>query len=85
LNGTKRVVSWFYEAITKVQASGPLRMTVLVDAEGNAESVEVFETPHKDMSRLVAEIVMAEKFKPAVCSGKPCAMIFPYAVDFALE
>lgn len=84
-NGTKRVVSWFYEAITKVQATGPLRMTVLVDAEGNAESVEVFETPHKDMSKLVAEIVMAEKFKPAVCSGKPCAMMFPYAVDFALE
>ncbi len=85
LNGTKRVVSWFYEAITKIQASGPLRMNVLVDSEGNAESVEVFETPHKDMSKLAAQIAMAEKFKPAVCSGKPCAMVFPYAVNFKLE
>jgi hypothetical protein len=85
LQGTKRIFTWFGQALEKVQASGTLRMDVLVDSEGNAESVTVHASPHPDMSKLAAQIVMAEKYKPAVCSGKPCAMAFPYAIKFVMH
>lgn len=85
LQGTKRIFTWFAQALKKVQATGTLRMDVLVDSEGNAESVTVHASPHPDMSKLAAQIVMAEKYKPAICSGKPCAMAFPYAIQFTLR
>lgn len=85
LRGKKELTIWFAKALRKVQATGLLRMDVLVDSEGNAESVTVYSTPHPDMSKFAAQIVMAEKYKPAVCSGKPCAMAVPFAFDFTLH
>ena len=85
MQGTKRVYDWLWQASGKVLASGMLRDDVLVDSEGNAESVTVHSTPHADMSKLAAQIVMAEKYKPAVCSGKPCAMSFPYKIKFIIK
>ncbi|UOD32030.1 hypothetical protein INH39_10350 [Massilia violaceinigra] len=57
-------------------------MVVMVDSEGNAESVKTFVTPSTDLSALVAQLAMKEKYKPARCSGKPCAMAFPYTMEF---
>ena len=85
LHGPKNAYLWFQKAITKVQASGTLRMDVLVDKDGNAESVTVHSTPHKDFSKLAAQIAMAEKYKPAVCSGQPCAMAFPYQLTATIR
>lgn len=61
---------------------GLLSMIVMVDSEGNAESVRTVVTPDADLSALVALVAMKEKYKPARCSGKPCAMAFPYTMEF---
>lgn len=37
------------------------------------------------MKNLAAQIGMAQKYKPALCAGKPCAMGFPYKIAFTLE
>ncbi|MES2018204.1 MAG: energy transducer TonB [Pseudomonadota bacterium] len=85
LLGTKRLFTWFRKVLSKVQSTGLLRMNVMVDSEGNAESVTVLASPHPDMSKLAAQIVMAEKYQPAVCAGKPCAMAVPYAINFSIH
>jgi hypothetical protein len=83
--GTKGMFTWFKKAADKVQASGMLRMDIMVDTEGNAESVTVHSAPHPDMKKLAVQIAMAEKYKPAVCAGKPCAMVFPFETKFIFE
>lgn len=85
LRGIKDIMVTFHKAIDHWQASGLLLMDVLVDSKGEAESVTVHSAPHPDMKKLAAQIVMAEKYKPALCSGKPCAMAFRYRIVFSLE
>ncbi|HAT30744.1 MAG TPA: hypothetical protein DCW29_07790 [Janthinobacterium sp.] len=62
--------------------TGIIRMQVHIDSEGNAESVTVLGSPDADMSKVVMTVLMRQKYKPALCDGKPCAMIFPYASSF---
>ncbi|MFB9241502.1 hypothetical protein IV454_07105 [Massilia antarctica] len=62
---------------------GLLSMIVMVDSEGNAQSARTVMTPTLELSRLVAEVAMKRKYKPARCSGKPCTMAFPYLMEFA--
>ncbi|CUI06162.1 hypothetical protein LXA47_18005 [Massilia sp. P8910] len=54
---------------------GLLGRIVIVDSEGNAQSVKTCVTPTTALAALIA---MKEKYKPARCSGKPCTMAFPY-------
>lgn len=83
--GLKELFITFHKALALWQATRVLHMDVLVDSEGNAESVTVYSAPHPDMKKLAAQIVMAEKYEPALCSGKPCAMAFPYKMNFVLD
>ncbi|QYF95216.1 energy transducer TonB [Massilia sp. PAMC28688] len=83
--GLKEIFVSFHKLAYMSQNTGLLHMDVLVDSQGNAESVTVYAMPHPDMKMLAAQIVMEEKYKPAMCSGKPCAMAFPYKVNFELE
>ena len=61
--------------------AGKLDLNVRVDAEGNATAVSVYATPTPDVARNAARVLMASKFKPAVCSGQPCAMDFPFKAN----
>lgn len=73
-------------AIHKLNARDPaiglLSMVVMVDSEGNAESVNVYVTPDAKLSEMAGFVAMKEKYKPARCAGKPCAMPFPYTMVF---
>ncbi|MCE3605486.1 hypothetical protein LXA47_18020 [Massilia sp. P8910] len=73
-------------AIQKINARAPayglLSMVVMVDGEGNAESVNVYVTPDTKLSEMAGFVAMKEKYKPARCAGKPCTMPFPYTMVF---
>ena len=73
-------------AIHKLNSRDPviglLSMVVMVDSEGNAQSVNVYVTPDPKLSEMAGFVAMKEKYKPARCSGKPCAMPFPYTMVF---
>ena len=58
--------------------SGKLDLKVRIDAQGNATAVSVFASPTPEIARTAASVLMASRFKPAVCAGKPCAMEFPF-------
>lgn len=64
-------------------ATGLLSMVVMVDSEGNAESVNVYVTPDAKLSEMAGFVAMKEKYKPARCAGKPCKMPFPYTMVFS--
>lgn len=69
------------EAQTSLRQEGPLDMEVEVDATGKARSVSVRKSPSPEMTQVAAAALMFQTYKPAVCSGKPCAMVFPLRVD----
>jgi hypothetical protein len=56
---------------------GPLTLYVEVDSQGNATSVSAYQSPDPDMTKSAAAVAMLTRYKPAVCSGRPCAMDFP--------
>ena len=69
------------EAQTSLSQEGPLEMEVEVDATGKARSVSVRKSPSPEMTQVAAAALMFQTYKPAVCNGKPCAMVFPLRVE----
>jgi hypothetical protein len=65
----------------RLKYKGKLVMYVLVDSEGNPKSVSVETSPFPSITQATAYVLMLQKFKPAVCSGKPCSMQFPVTAE----
>ena len=65
----------------RLQAEGPLLLRVDIDEAGLATSVSVFKSPNPDVMEFVAKALLIEKYKPAVCGGKACAMPFVFGID----
>jgi len=59
---------------------GRLFLTVKVDEKGEPVSVAVYETPDARTSKEAAAVLMKTRFKPGMCSGKPCLSEFPFSV-----
>lgn len=75
----------FAEAQKRVITEGELRMNVLVDSSGKASTVTVFSSPDPGITQAATFIALAEKYKPALCAGTPCPMIYPYALKFTIK
>ena len=82
VNGLGQVSRSMAKLQSLIQVEGPLLLRVDVDAKGNADSVAIFKSPNTDMAQFTAKALMIEKYKPALCEGKPCARPFVFAVDF---
>jgi len=80
--GTAQIFRWLSKAQGKLRIDGVLRAVVDVNAEGKATSIRVFESPDPNLRELIKAIMSEQKFAPAVCSGKPCAMRFPFETRF---
>lgn len=63
---------------------GELFIIVMIDSEGKAVSANVYAAPDTHVGKFAAQLLMLEKYKPAKCAGKPCAMAFSYYMDFVL-
>ncbi|HWJ95299.1 MAG TPA: hypothetical protein VNT33_11280 [Telluria sp.] len=76
----------FYEALAKafkrIGASGELKLLVRVGADGVAQSVTAIGAPTPELVRFASGLVMLQQYKPAVCDGKPCDMIYPAYFKF---
>jgi len=66
-------------------STGEIFVTVHVDERGEAVSTKVYATPSARISRETAVALMATKYKPASCAGKPCASEFPFIVQLTSE
>lgn len=67
------------------QAFGPVRgmlgVHVLIGKDGTPLSVTAFGAPSATIVRALSTYFMREQYKPALCRGAPCAMV--YAVNFS--
>ena len=82
-----------FNSITKgqriVRARGQLNMVVNVSPEGNAVDVVdlggVGGVNAREMTQFAQSVLLMTKFKPAVCSGRPCKSQFPFQLDLQLD
>ena len=82
LDGLRPLYSAVAAAQQKLLVTGSLSVAVAVNTQGEATSVDVFRSPDSQMTRVVASILMLQKYKPAFCSGVACAMQFPFRIEF---
>jgi len=72
-----------------VRARGQLNMVVTVSPEGKALAVAdrggVGGANAMQMSQFAQSVLLMTKFKPAVCSGKPCQSEFPFVLDLRMN
>ena len=83
LYGTYRIYDAIRAAQRKLAVEGTLDMVVQIDDKGKATSVAVLSSPDPVMTRAAASILMMQQYKPAVCGGTPCAMQYPFGINFA--
>jgi len=74
------------------KAHGYLRVYALIGADGKARQVKVYEKPVLDEMRnvdrlvtYIAQRMMQETYKPAMCQGTPCEMIYSLFFSFSRE
>lgn len=48
-----------------------------VGADGKVTEVKAIGSPGAEMVQYAGAVLILTKFKPAVCSGRPCRMEFP--------
>ncbi len=85
MNGTRPLHEQMSMGHGQLRAEGFLLLNVLVGSDGAAKSVDVIAAPNPDIAKFASFVVLKEKYKPAKCSGQPCPMIYPFAVEFKLE
>jgi hypothetical protein len=85
VDGLKPLYDNISQVQHKVLAQGDLVMDVEIDATGQAQSFSVIKSPDPELSRAVATVLALTRFKPAVCSGQPCRMGFPFRMSFSVD
>ncbi len=74
-------VKLLYTAISDAQkvalVEGQLLLVANVASDGKLVDVKVYKTPSEDLAKAISSFLLIQKFKPAVCAGKACAMEYP--------
>jgi hypothetical protein len=82
LRGIKPLFSAIQKGQDIMQVRGQLDFVATVGPDGKATHVDslggVSGVNAREMSEYVASVLMMAKYKPAVCSGQPCTMQFPF-------
>jgi hypothetical protein len=69
----------------KLQVVGSVDMGVMVGRDGRASEVKVYGSSDPQLTTVVANVLVLEKYKPALCHGVPCAQEFPFRMQFTLR
>jgi hypothetical protein len=72
----------YYNTYARKMPEGLVLVYVTVGPDGVPTSAKLYRTPHPDLGRFVSMALMMQRFKPALCTGKPCEMIYPFAFTF---
>lgn len=68
----------FSEYMQRFPISGSVEMLIQVGEDGAVKSFSVLKTSSPEVAEFNMLILRDVRFKPAKCSGKPCAMDFPW-------
>jgi hypothetical protein len=64
--------------------TGYLMVHVLVGKEGKPLSVTTYGAPSPELVRAVSNLMMLQRYKPALCQGEPCEMVYPMHFNFGV-
>lgn len=82
VHGIKPLFNAIQKGQDVMQVRGQLDFVTTVGPDGKATHVDslggVSGVNAREMSEYVASVLMMAKYKPAVCSGQPCTMQFPF-------
>jgi hypothetical protein len=81
-HGLREILEVARVAQQRFLADGPMFLTVSVNTAGVATSVHVRQSPDKQLTRAMADVLFVTKYKPAVCHGVPCKMEYPFSFLF---
>lgn len=84
-DGLKAIHEAILRGKEKRGVTGELDLAATVEANGKVSSVKAYKSPDAEMTQYVGTVVMLTRFKPAVCSGKPCRMDFPVTYKFDVD
>jgi len=65
--------------------TGKLTLAVTVNSKGEPINVQSILSPDKQMTKIMAEVLLLQKYSPGSCKGVPCQMQYPLRIDFALR
>lgn len=85
VDGLRPIHDAVRRAQERLQVRGELALVATVGPDGEVVSVTAVGSPSPEMTKFAATVLTLTKFKPAVCSGKPCQMDFPVHYKFELD
>jgi hypothetical protein len=71
------------DSAARMHMDGWIDAIVDVDSQGKATAVSVYQSPDPLLTKLVAALMMEQRYKPGRCKGTPCAMPFSLRLDLA--
>ena len=80
--GAEQIFRWLSEMHRMVGEEGSFLSMVDVDASGKVTAITVFESPGAKITDFIKRILFRQIFSPAQCNGAPCAMRYPFNVEF---
>lgn len=83
--GLAQIYRAVHAAQQKRLANGTLSVLVDIDSSGTPVSAAVYQTPDPDLGTFVAAVLLRQRFKPGVCGGSPCAMVYPFRVELRVR
>lgn len=84
LNGTQATNQSISKVLGKLgDFRGMVRMRILVGVDGKAKSVTAIGKLPAPIVQTIGAAVMSQPYKPAMCQGAPCEMVYP--VNFRLN
>ncbi|WP_293932207.1 energy transducer TonB [Iodobacter sp.] len=81
-DGLRQIVEAVDQIAKKLHPTGKLQLLVDIDEQGKANNVSVLTSPNPQLAELVASVLLLSPFKPAICSGQPCKMQYPFNLVF---
>lgn len=64
---------------------GDLVVHVVVGADGSPRTATAYGAPNPTLARAVSTAMMLQQYKPALCQGAPCEMVYPLHFKFSIE
>jgi hypothetical protein len=84
-HGLRQILEVARLAQQRFHADGSMFLTVSVNAAGVATGVRVHQSPDKQLTGPMADVLLLTKYKPAVCHGVPCKMWYPFRFQFKVD
>jgi hypothetical protein len=78
VDGVQAILKQVSTVQGKFDYHGPADIFITVGSDGKARSASVVGKAPKELARQLSAIALAQAYKPAMCQGTPCEMIYPF-------